>query len=64
MQVDTRLLLDKTPGPQPLYQPQTPIRIITKFGAQWDQVRNIQVTIGIYWLIYLSLEISLVTVLS
>lgn len=41
MQVDRQVLLDKNLGPKFLSQSQAPIRIITKCGTQWDQVKNI-----------------------
>lgn len=46
LQTDMKELLDKKRSVNTRIQQQSPIRIITKCGAQWDQVKNI---LGHHW---------------
>lgn len=46
MQADREDLLDKTENKKVPTQQQSPVRIITKYGTQWDQVKSI---LGQHW---------------
>lgn len=59
MQADRGTLLEKTSSLKSQTQSQAPIRIITKYGAQWDQVKNI---LGHQWHILTNLSLARLSV--